>query len=281
MKQRLVLRGRNKCHFCCYIEFFVPKNAWTNAITMSQIKSEFLSLFFHPNFFQISLQIKLFCYLIFSTHISAKRFARPQAKYQGAGAQAEQLLLEVLRHFGVRRAVSALPEGAKLLWANCFEAKLWASAGGWNNVQVCLLKLKQVIFGKKQSEKMWKKTWNEGVKFLQHLCLNSSEVSNRWFGSSRNTLNIAIEWLFFSQKMLRDSHIKRAKRDEVGMQMSHDVTCPSCFFPLCAEFPSPQRKVWFRQGIASSTTSHGRWSCPTNTDFMRPWCMPSAGGVRW
>lgn len=50
-----------------------------------------------------------------------------QAKYRGPGAQAEQLLLSVLERYGVTR--SEEPKGATLVWANCFESKLWASAG--------------------------------------------------------------------------------------------------------------------------------------------------------
>eukprot|EP00435_Cladocopium_sp_Y103_P036684 s1847_g9.t1 len=50
-----------------------------------------------------------------------------QAKYRGAGAQAEQLLLSVLERYGVTRQEE--PKGAALVWANCFESKLWASAG--------------------------------------------------------------------------------------------------------------------------------------------------------
>ncbi|CAK8993691.1 unnamed protein product [Durusdinium trenchii] len=50
-----------------------------------------------------------------------------EANYTGAGASAERLILSVLESFGVSRA--SVPEGARLVWANCFEAKLWASAG--------------------------------------------------------------------------------------------------------------------------------------------------------
>ncbi|CAJ1441065.1 unnamed protein product [Effrenium voratum] len=50
-----------------------------------------------------------------------------QAGYEGAGASAERLLLSVLEAFGFSRADTAT--GARLLWANCFEPKLWASAG--------------------------------------------------------------------------------------------------------------------------------------------------------
>lgn len=50
-----------------------------------------------------------------------------QAKYDGAGARAEEVLLSVLQRFGFQR-VNELAN-ATLLWANCFEYKLWSAAG--------------------------------------------------------------------------------------------------------------------------------------------------------
>ena len=44
------------------------------------------------------------------THSIARGYARRQAKYRGAGAQAEQLLLSVLERYGVTR--SEEPKGA-------------------------------------------------------------------------------------------------------------------------------------------------------------------------
>eukprot|EP00439_Symbiodinium_sp_Y106_P016262 s1686_g2.t1 len=50
-----------------------------------------------------------------------------QAQYSGAGACAEKIVLSVLEKFGLCRSSEAA--GSRLIWANCFEPKLWATAG--------------------------------------------------------------------------------------------------------------------------------------------------------
>ncbi|CAE7295315.1 TTLL5 [Symbiodinium microadriaticum] len=50
-----------------------------------------------------------------------------QAQYSGAGACAEKIVLSVLEKFGLCRSSEAA--GSRLIWANCFEPKLWTTAG--------------------------------------------------------------------------------------------------------------------------------------------------------
>eukprot|EP00439_Symbiodinium_sp_Y106_P024132 s1686_g2.t4 len=54
-----------------------------------------------------------------------------QAQYSGAGACAEKIVLSVLEKFGLCRSSEAagLLRRSRLIWANCFEPKLWATAG--------------------------------------------------------------------------------------------------------------------------------------------------------